>query len=374
MNTPAQHVPGSSLDSSWAAADSRPDNDSKPFLPDFGSAVVAFRILLVAQCIAIIIVISRNSAFDQAAMQDLLMVSAFVQLIAIGVIIALKAIAAPLQRVSTWTAAAIAFCVFLLVTVAITETIVFLSYQFGLITQRWPEWHNSLLLRALVVTAFISALALRYMFVYHRAQVDSQTKEDDRLQVLHSRIRPHFLFNSMNSVASLIRINPELAERALEDLADVYRIVLADARKMVPITAESQLAREYLDIEKLRLGERLNIKWTVSNVPRSALLPSLTLQPLLENAVYHGIEPSFAGGTITVQLWGEGDMLNIMISNPLPELSASASHRRGNKIAMANVRERLERHFGDRASLQNMEKMGNYFVKIKIPIVRGSAA
>ena len=172
MNTPAQHVPGSSLDSSWAAGESRPDGDSRPFLPDFGSAVVALRILLVAQCIAIIIVISRNSALDQAALQDLVMISAFVQLIAIGVIIALKAIAAPLQRVSTWTAAAIAFCVFLLVTVAITETIVFLSYQFGLITQRWPEWHNSLLLRALVVTAFISALALRYMFVYHRAQVE----------------------------------------------------------------------------------------------------------------------------------------------------------------------------------------------------------
>ena len=328
MNTPAQHVPGSSLDSSWAAGENRPDVDSRPFLPDFGSAVVALRILLVAQCIAIIIVISRNSTLDQAALQDLLMISAFVQLVAIGVIIALKAIAAPLKRVPTWTAAAIAFGVFLLVTVAITETIVFLSYQLGLITQRWPEWHNSLLLRALVVMAFISALALRYMFVYHRAQVDSKTKDDDRLQVLHSRIRPHFLFNSMNSVASLIRSNPELAERALEDLADVYRIVLADARKMVPITAESQLAREYLDIEKLRLGDRLNIKWTVSNVPRSALLPSLTLQPLLENAVYHGIEPSFAGGTITVQLWGEGDMLNIMISNPLPELSASASHRR----------------------------------------------
>jgi two-component system sensor histidine kinase AlgZ len=175
----------------------------------------------------------------------------------------------------------------------------------------------------------------------------------------------------MNSVASLIRSDPDLAEKALQDLADVFRVLLADARKMVPITAEGELARQYLEIEKLRLGERLKVKWTASNVPRSALIPSLTLQPLLENAVYHGIEPNFAGGTVTIQLWSDGEDLKIMISNPVPEVSNPAHNRRGNRIAMENVRERLSRHFGGRATLQNLEQQGNYYVKISMPIVRG---
>ena len=150
----------------------------------------------------------------------------------------------------------------------------------------------------------------------------------------------------------------------------MFRVLLADARKMVPITAEGELARQYLDIEKLRLGERLQVKWTASNVPRSALIPSLTLQPLLENAVYHGIEPSFAGGTVDIQLWSESDTLHIMISNPINEFNQQARHHRGNRIAINNVHERLKRHFGGRATLQNLEQGGYYRVKISMPIVR----
>ena len=101
------------------------------------------------------------------------------------------------------------------------------------------------------------------------------------------------------------------------------------------------------------------------------MIPSLTLQPLLENAVYHGIEPSFAGGTVDIQLWSDGDQLNIMISNPVPEVADVNKARRGNRIAMENVRERLSRHFGGRATLQNREQHGNYYVKIAMPIVRG---
>jgi two-component system sensor histidine kinase AlgZ len=225
--------------------------------------------------------------------------------------------------------------------------------------------------RTLVVSLIISVLAIRYAIVYHRAQVEIEAQQQDRLQALQSRIRPHFLFNSMNSVASLIRSDPELAEKALQDLADVFRVLLADARKMVPITAESELARQYLDIEKLRLGDRLQVKWTASNVPRSALIPSLTLQPLLENAVYHGIEPSFAGGTVDIQLWSEADTLNVMITNPIPEVTNQAQHRKGNRIAMNNVRERLNSHFDGQATLQNFEQRGIYHVKIRMPIMRG---
>ncbi|MFZ0488524.1 MAG: sensor histidine kinase, partial [Arenicellales bacterium] len=140
---------------------------------------------------------------------------------------------------------------------------------------------------------------------------------------------------------------------------------------MVPITAEGELARQYLDIEKLRLGDRLQVKWSASNVPRNALIPSLTLQPLIENAVYHGVEPSFAGGIVDIRMWSEDDRLSVLITNPIPEITNQAQHRKGNRIAMNNVRERLDSHFHGKASLQNYEKLGSYYVMITMPVVRG---
>ncbi|MDH3688410.1 MAG: histidine kinase [Gammaproteobacteria bacterium] len=345
--------------------------EPRSFLPNFGSAVVAFRILLMAECIAIIITLTRNSEFNDAAWQDLLQVSSIAQLIAIGSIIILKLIGRPLQRLPITPGVLIAFVVLLLVAAIVTEAYIYALYKLEISAARWPDWHDSLLIRVLVITAVVGALGLRYSIVYRSAQIEKESKHSERLQALQSRIRPHFLFNSMNSVATLISIDPELAEKALQDLADVFRTLLADARTMVPVSAEGALARQYLNIEKLRLGDRLNVRWTASNVPRSAQLPSLTLQPLLENAVYHGIEPSFSGGTINVRFWCEDDYLNIVISNPLPEVTNQAQNRKGNKIALENVSERLYRHYGGRASLNNYEQADSYHVRVRVPIVKG---
>ncbi len=349
--------------------DEKPQTES--FLPDFGSATIALRILFVAQAIAIVLTVARNDHLNTYAWNDFWLMTTFAQLVAVSSIIALKLIAKPVRHLRVFAGAAVVFLTLMLVSLGVSEGIVLALYHLGISSDRWPEWHLSLLVRTLIVSAIIGAMALRYMIVYHRAQLEIAAQQRDRLQALQSRIRPHFLFNSMNSVASLIRSDPELAEKALQDLADVFRMLLADARKMVPITAESELARQYLDIEKLRLGDRLQVKWTASNVPRSALIPSLTLQPLIENAVYHGIEPNFAGGTVDIQLWAENDMLNIMIANPVPEVTNQAQHRKGNRIALNNVIERLNRHFGGQAMLQNFEQLGNYYVKIRMPIVRG---
>lgn len=190
------------------------------------------------------------------------------------------------------------------------------------------------------------------------------------MQALQSRIRPHFLFNSMNSIASLTRSDPARAEAALQDLADLFRVLLADARKLVPISAEREISRQYLEIEKLRLGDRLKVVWSVNNIPRNALVPALTLQPLLENAIYHGIEPRFGGGTVKIELWAESDILYFMISNPLPEVPKHA-HGKGNKIAIDNIRQRLSTHFGPNASMQHFDDGTQYHVKVKMPIVKG---
>jgi len=220
-------------------------------------------------------------------------------------------------------------------------------------------------LAAVLVAGFFVA----HMRARHLARQAQDSSRAATLQALQSRIRPHFLFNSMNSIAGLLRAEPDRAERALQDLADVFRVLLADARKLVPITAESELARQYLEIERLRLGDRLQYKWNSNGVPANAQIPSLTLQPLLENAVYHGIEPSFAGGTVTVDLWVADRRLNVLIGNPLPEVP-HPKHRKGNQIAMDNIRQRLQQHFGDRADLTHFEKGGAYYVRLRLPVVR----
>ncbi len=343
----------------------------KRAFPDLRTTPITLRFILGAQVVAVILAVARNSALDIAAWHDFLLLTAFTQAVALCSILALKSGAKSLHQLDLPTGAAVAFIVLLLIAIGVFEAMLFGLHHFAVTETRWPADHLIQLVRLTVISAIIIATALRYIIVSQQAQLQSKTQQQDRLQALQSRIRPHFLFNSMNSVASLIRSDPDMAEKALQDLADVFRVLLADARKMVPITAEGELARQYLDIEKLRLGDRLQVKWTASNVPRSALIPSLTLQPLLENAVYHGIEPSFAGGTVDIQLWSEGEDLKIMISNPVPEVTNQAQHRKGNKLALNNVRERLTRHFGGRATLQNLEQKGSYHVKISMPIVRG---
>lgn len=341
----------------------------QPFLPDFGSLGVAIRIIFLAELMAIIIAVSRNSVFNEQAWADFNLLSAFALTISFCSIVVLKLASPFLRRMSVASGSLVVFLLLLAVAMVGTEFIIFALYDIGLIDQRWPDWRNSLVIRSLIIVGLISIPALRYLFLAYRIQADEKIKQDAKMQALQSRIRPHFLFNSLNSVASLTRRDPEKAEAVLHDIADLFRVLLADARKLVPISAEREISRQYLEVEKIRLGDRLKVKWNVSNVPRSALIPALILQPLLENAIYHGIEPRFAGGKITIDMWTEGNILNVLISNPLPE-NPGKSHSKGNKIALDNIRQRLDTQFGSVASLKSFQEGGNYHVKLKMPIVQ----
>lgn len=340
------------------------------FLPDFGSFSVALRVVFLAVIVAIIITIGRNETFDERAWEDLNLLSAFALMLSFLAVVVLKMSSPLIRRMSVAGGSAIVFVLLLLVLTLGTELMVFALYDLGLISERWPDWHLTLLTRTLLIGMIMGMLGLRYLIVAHRAEADAKSEQEARMQALQSRIRPHFLFNSMNSIASLMRSDPGRAEAALQDLADLFRVLLADARNLVPISAEREISRQYLEIEKLRLGDRLKVTWNVNNVPRSALVPALTLQPLLENAIYHGIEPRFNGGTLKIELWADGETLNVLISNPLPEVRKH-SHTKGNKIAQDNIRQRLSTHFGDSASMQSFEEGSQYHVKLKMPIVRG---
>jgi len=217
---------------------------------------------------------------------------------------------------------------------------------------------------AVLVVPFVLVL-LSYFNL--RARALSPALSEARLQALQARIRPHFLYNSINAVLSLVRQDPRRAETALEDLADLFRAVMADNRDLVPLAGEVALCRRYMDLEQLRLGERLRIVWQLDRMPGDAMIPPLVLQPLLENAVYHGIEPRTAPGEITVAIHIVRNEVHMLLRNPYEEDSV---HHAGNKMAVANIRERLALHFDAEARLDARLREGVYEVRIVIPYIR----
>ncbi len=214
------------------------------------------------------------------------------------------------------------------------------------------------------VWAVVAVAVLAYWF-HLRARALSPAIAEARLQALQARIRPHFLFNSLNAVLSLIRTEPARAEHALTDMADLFRVLMRDNRKLAPLADEVELCRQYLELEQLRLGERLQVEWNVKSMPGDALVPPLVLQPLLENAVYHGIEPSSAPGVVSINVFLSRGEVHAILRNPYR--ADGDGHRSGNKMALANVRERLALHFDAEASLESRVTKEGYEVHIRLP-------
>ena len=219
-----------------------------------------------------------------------------------------------------------------------------------------------ILLRAAMLGGGASAVMLGYFHL--RDSALSPAVAEARLQALTARIRPHFLFNSLNAVLSLIRAEPKRAEHALEELAELFRALMRDNRELVPLADEVALCRQYLDLEKLRLGDRLHVVWQIDDMPGEMRVPPLMLQPLLENAVYHGIEPVDVPGEITVHFSRRGEELLIALSNPV---APGGAHQAGNRMALANIRERLALHYDLEARLEAGESEGVYRVIMVLP-------
>src|SRR6185312_943055 len=163
--------------------------------------------------------------------------------------------------------------------------------------------------RLAVLVLVVTSITLVYFDL--RARALAPAIADARIQALQARIRPHFLYNSINAVLSLIRSEPRRAERALEDMADLFRVLMSENRTLAPIAGEVELARQYLALESLRLGDRLRVTWDTATMPADAMVPPLILQPLVENAVYHGIEPMEAGGEIVIVVAREAERVRM---------------------------------------------------------------
>jgi two-component system, LytTR family, sensor histidine kinase AlgZ len=219
--------------------------------------------------------------------------------------------------------------------------------------------------RTLLLAALATASLLAYFRLHTKAF--SPALAEARLQALQARIRPHFLFNSLNAVLALIRRDPKRAERTLEDLADLFRTLMADVRQFVRLADEIALLERYAEIEQLRLGERLRISWELDAAPSDALLPPMVLQPLLENAIYHGVEPGTGVGDVLVRIERRGERVHAAIENPHLE---AGGQRSGNRMALDNIRERLALFFDAEARLDTRIANGRYRVEIEIPYRR----
>jgi len=333
------------------------------FLPDFCSVRMVFAVVVISELLAIVLTLapmeSRGGRWG-----DLSIISLFMQWVGLSSAAVLCISRPRLSRMSETRAAIVSYLLLLVTTLVITE----LAWWIG---REMPHagidgQHIDLLLRNLGISAIVSALVLRYFYVQQQWKQNMRAEAEARLQALQSRIRPHFLFNSLNTIASLTQIDPQQAEEAVENLADLFRNSMADASHQVTLQEELALSRRYLEIEKLRLGERLQLRWCIDELPGDALLPRLIIQPLLENAIYHGIETTGAGGTIGIDGHRYGEEIYISISNPLSPLQ-DGGRREGNRIAVENIRQRLAAIYGEQGRLTTQADADSYITTITLP-------
>lgn len=210
----------------------------------------------------------------------------------------------------------------------------------------------------------LAAFCLRYMYIREQAVLQQHSELNARVQAMQARIHPHFLFNSLNSVVSLISIDPEKAEQMLIDLSKLFRASFQEL-KLVTLKEEIQLSKQYIAIEQLRLGDRLKVEW---NIPQPGLLeyvkiPLLTLQPLIENSIFHGVENQIMDAKIGILVEILQNQVNIVITNPF--LQDRIKVRQGHGIALENVKQRLKAHFGDSVYFRNYAGNGLFTMVIQ---------
>jgi len=326
-------------------------NANQPVLPDFRNLGTILRILIAVNAGPALYAFAREST-PAATMAEWTLATTIVEPYLFLVLAVLWLASPQLARLRFVTGIGIVALVVTVVGVILFEIFNLLGPQPPATLLRWLLW------------ALFAVGGLTFYF-HLRARALSPAITEARLQALQARIRPHFLFNSINAVLSLVRSEPKRAELALQDMADLFRVLMRDNRDLAPLGAEVELCRQYLELEQLRLGDRLQVEWNVKSMPHDALVPPLVLQPLLENAVYHGIEPSSAPGTVSINLFLTRGEVHAILKNPYR--ADGGRHHAGNKMALANIRERLALHFDAEASLESRITKDAYEVHIRMP-------
>ena len=340
------------------------------FLPNFCAVKTIFILCIGAELVALVLILATGDILRDS-WDELGLLSVFVQWIAFasaGVLCTARRFLAKLSLV--WAAIS-AYLLVVLVTGCIAGMgqylLLKINYQWG----SNPETISQFVSRCVMISAIMTFVALRYFYIQHQWKRRIELESQARVEALQARIRPHFLFNSMNIIASLIHSQPKAAEQAVEDLSELFRATLHTGA-MIPLSQEWDLCRNYLRIEGLRLDNRLTIDADLSKVPEDAAIPMLTLQPLVENAIYHGIQPRVDGGVIDIALSDADQYLSIRISNPF-DVNTPAS-RSGNGMALNNLEQRLLSRYGKAATFSVAQDQDTFVVSFSLPCENVSGA
>ncbi len=341
----------------------KPDNG---VLPNFCDVRVLFILVLLTELLALVLAIAVPA--DSVIFWDYL---ALASLLMQWIALVNAALLCYLRNWINQQAVKIAISVSFLLMMAVSLSISFISLKLDQLLffddiLNGEALDNFFLIRIMTISAAIYVVILRYFYIQQQWRLNLAAQSQFENEALRARIRPHFLFNSMNTIASLIAIDPDKAETAVEDLSDLFRASLSE-QNMNTLEQEIQLTKSYLEIELLRLGERLKIQWNIDNTLNNINIPALSLQPLVENAVYHGIEPLTEGGNITISTLKEGKHLIISIQNPVDHCSRK-QHRKGNQMAQNNIKQRMTLIYGNKAEFITNDTKDTYTTIMKIPV------
>jgi two-component system sensor histidine kinase AlgZ len=340
------------------------DSDSPAYLPDFCAAGTLLVMVLASELVAIALTLAANPPAG-SFLVELAETSLYVLWVALLSAALLCRIRARVERFGKTQAFVITFVLLELLCLLVAEAAWQITHGFSL-ASIIDDTHARFLLRTFAISSIVIALATRYLYVSSEWRRSIVLEAQSRVTALQALIRPHFLFNSLNTIAALARSNPRLAEEAVEDLADLMRANLGGPKDRSTLREELEIATTYQRIEKQRLGDRLEVRWDIEALPMQALLPSLTIQPLVENAIYHGIELLPAGGAITVSGQLSDGRIRIDIRNPVVD-NPAGQRRDGNQMALSNIRQRFDLAYGSRASVAAEQVDDEFRVRLEFP-------
>ena len=345
------------------------DSDDSFFLPDLCAIQPVFLLIVVSELFSIVLVLASGS-LHTFSWEQLALTSLFVQWVALTSAAILCGLRPRLRQLTQTRAVTISYLIIPANTWLVSWTSQQVIAQPGLETVGF--FHDRVLTHVLIA-AIIGGLVIRYFYLQAQLIARRQSALVNRIQALQSRIRPHFLFNSMNIIASLISVDPDTAEEVVEDLSHLFRASLNEVGNQVPLKEEIALCKRYLRIEQLRLGDRLQVDWQIRTIPDGLQIPLLTLQPLLENAILHGVQPLEEGGMIEIDASYQHGVFELKIANPYVATEVK-QQTQGNRIALDNIRNRLRVLYGERAKLTSYPENNRYITRLTYPFEVVSAA
>lgn len=326
--------------------------------PDFCSLASVFTLVIVAELVVVIDALAPDARMNWRGFSTATLFVVWLALLASLLLCRLTPLLLRGPRAAAWP---LAWSALVALVAAASTLIAWLDRALG--TDLTPASGLRFVIGNTVLAALLGAALLRYFYVLAEWRARLAAVARAQFDALQARIRPHFLYNSMNTVAALVRVDPDAAERTVEDLSELFRASLGSGAQPSTLGAELALIDRYLAIEQLRLGDRLRVERDLDELPRGLEMPALLLQPLVENAVYHGIQPRREGGTLRIAGHRVGGGIEIDIVNPLPDTASTPRSGHG----LENVRRRIAYHFGEQGRLETRSGNGVFRVSVRLP-------